>query len=158
MKDERLMQWMRGVKGRVPIWLPVLCGAAMGLLFILSGAGKILHPAGFAFAVFRYHLVPHPLVNAAALVLAWLELVCGLGVLFFPRYRNPALALIFLLLVVFTVGISFNLLRGVRSACGCFSTSLEAEPMTWWKVARNLGLLLLTGLALLRHPAELKPR
>jgi hypothetical protein len=151
-KDQQVVEVKNGE--RVLTGLSFFCGLAVSLLFIFSGAVKIFNPPVFAFAAFRYHLIPYPLVNAVSLWMAWLELVCGLGVLVFPRYRKPALAILLLLLLAFTGGIAFNLLRGVQSACGCFSASEMADPMTWRKVVENAGLMILAGIALLRHPAE----
>ena len=58
---------------------------------LLSGWYKILYPADFALAVYRFHLLPDFLVNAAALYFQWLEMVCAFCLLFIPRYRVAAL-------------------------------------------------------------------
>lgn len=118
-------------------------------LILLSGYHKILHPADFALAVYRYHLFPDFMVNFAALYFPWLETVCGLCLLLVPRFRRAALWIALVLLMGFTGGIIINLLRGTSFGCGCFSTSPLAQPMTWLSVARNAGLIFLASMALI---------
>jgi len=117
-------------------------------LTLLSGYHKLLYPADFALAVYRYHLLPDFLVNAVSLYFSWLETICGLCLLLVPRFRRAALWITLVLLLGFTGGIIINLLRGTTFSCGCFSTSPLAQPMTWLSVARNAGLILLAALAL----------
>ncbi len=124
----------------------LLASCILGLT-LLSGFHKIVYPAGFSLAVYRFHLLPGFLVNIAALYLAWLELACAACLLFIPRYRVAALTITLLLLSVFTGGIIVNLLRGTPFGCGCFSTSPLAQPMGWMSVARNGALMLLVALA-----------
>ena len=52
---------------------------------LLSGYHKLLYPADFALAVFRFHLLPDVLVNVVAIYIPWLEtIVCGS-----PKARDP---------------------------------------------------------------------
>ncbi len=115
---------------------------------LLSGYHKILYPADFALSVYRFHLLPDMLVNSSALYFLWLEVVCGLCLLFFPRFRVAALWIALVLLVIFTGAIGINLIRGTAFSCGCFSNSPAARPMDWLSVARNGALMALVGLAL----------
>jgi uncharacterized membrane protein YphA (DoxX/SURF4 family) len=125
----------------------LLASGIIGLL-LLSGCHKLLYPADFALAVYRFHLLPGVLVNAVALYVSWLELVCAVCLLLVPRCRIAALWIVLVLLAVFTVAIAINLLRGSTFGCGCFGSSSMDMPMTWLNVARNLGLMLLAALAL----------
>jgi len=45
------------------------------------------------------------------------------------------------MLAIFAVAIGISLIRGLDIACGCFSTSAGAEPITWLYVVRDLLLL-----------------
>ena len=130
---------------RAAFWIASFIIAAT----LLSGYHKILHPADFALAVYRYHLLPDALVNPVALFIPWLEFVTALALLFVPRLRVAALGVAMGLLLLFTVGIAINLLRGNLVSCGCFSNSPPAAPMSWLSVARNIGLFLLAALALI---------
>jgi hypothetical protein len=129
---------------RLAYWL---ASWIIGLL-LLSGFQKILYPAEFSLAVYRFHLLPHFLVNPVALYVTWLEMICAVCLLFIPRYRIAALWIVLVLLAMFTGAIAINLLRGSSFSCGCFSTSPLAKPMSWLSVARNAGLIALALLAL----------
>lgn len=115
---------------------------------LLAAVHKVVNPAEFALAVYRFHLLPGFLVNIVSLYLQWLELVCAVGLLFVPKYRSAILWIVLMLLALFTGGVVINLLRGSVFSCGCFSVSPLAYPMSWLSVARNAALLGLTGLAL----------
>ncbi len=108
---------------------------------LLSGFGKILHPEEFALAVYRFHLLPGVLVNAASLYFQGLEMVCALCLLFIPRYRVAALRVALGLFALFAVAIAVNLWRGTPFGCGCFGSSPLAPPMDWLGVARDLALM-----------------
>jgi putative oxidoreductase len=125
----------------------LLASVIIGLL-LLSGYPKLLYPADFALAVYRFHLVPEVLVNAVAIYLPWLEAVCAVCLWFVPKYRVAALWIVLVLLAVFTSAIAINLLRGSAFGCGCFGSSSTDTPMSWMNVARNVGLVLLALLAL----------
>ncbi|VGO21409.1 MauE/DoxX family redox-associated membrane protein [Pontiella sulfatireligans] len=118
-------------------------------VILLSGYHKIIYPADFALSVYRFHLLPDALVNAASLYFSWLEIGCGICLLLIPKYRVAALWVALVLLMFFTGGIAINLLRGSAFSCGCFSRSPLARPMDWLSVARNIGLILLAAMALL---------
>lgn len=125
----------------------LLAAGIIGVL-LLSGYPKLLYPTDFSLAVYRFHLLPDILVNVVAIYLPWLETVCAVCLLLVPRYRVAALWIVLALLVLFTGSIAINLLRGSAMGCGCFGSSATDVPMSWLNVARNVGLVLLAGLAL----------
>ena len=129
---------------RLAYWMASFILAAV----LLSGTHKILYPADFALAVYRFHLLPGFLVNTGALYIEWLELICAFCLLLVPRYRVAALWIVLVLLALFTGGIIINLLRGTTLSCGCFNASPLARPMDWMNVVRNMGLIVLVLLAL----------
>ena len=49
----------------------------LGTVFLSAGITKIVDPAGFALAVYNYHILPAWLVNLAAVTLPWIEVVAG---------------------------------------------------------------------------------
>ena len=129
---------------RLAYWLACFIVAAT----FLSGYHKLLHPADFALAVYRFHVLPDALVNLAAIYLPWLEIASAVCLLFAPKFRGAALWIALALLILFTSGIALNLIRGTPFGCGCFSASPTAKPMDWTSVARNVALMLLIFLAL----------
>lgn len=128
---------------RLPfIWLARLAVAGV---FLGACLAKISDPESFALAVHRYRLLPGIAVNGVAIVLPWIELLCGLAVLAAPRRARAAAALLLLgMLVVFTGAISLNLLRGIEASCGCFSTRADAAVSDGWNLLRNASLIWLT--------------
>jgi len=104
----------------------------VGLVFLLYGIDKIAHPGDFAQAIENYRLLPEVLVNPVAVILPWIELVCGLLLLAGQWVRSAALVSAFLL-GVFVVAVSITLARGLDINCGC----LNAEA------GRKVGLKLL---------------
>jgi hypothetical protein len=114
----------------------------------LSGYHKVLYPADFALAVYRFHVLPGFMVNAASLYIQWLEIACAVCLLFIPKYRVAALWLALAMLALFTASIAINLVRGTVFGCGCFSHDPAARPMDGLSVARNIALMLLALLAL----------
>ncbi|MDF7798702.1 MauE/DoxX family redox-associated membrane protein [Pontiellaceae bacterium B1224] len=130
---------------RFAYWLACFIIAAT----LLSGYHKILYPADFALAVYRFHLLPEELVNISAIYFQWLEIICGLCLLFVPKLRVAALWIALVLLLVFSGAIGINLVRGTAFSCGCFSNAPDAPPMDWMSVARNAALMALVGLALI---------
>ena len=136
------------MKERTLFWVTEWLASFIIAGVLLWGFDKVLYPADFARAVYRYHLLPDAMVNLVALYLTWLEIVCGICLLAVPRFRGAALWIALILLLGFTTGIGINLVRGTTFGCGCFSASPDAQPMNWLSVARNAGLILLVVLAL----------
>lgn len=118
----------------------------LGLVFIYASFDKLLHPAEFADAVYRYQLLPASLVNPVAIVLPWLECLLGLSLVLGIGLPGSAL-LSAALLTVFLAALGFNLARGLDVNCGCFSTGGD-DPATFLTLLRD-GLLLVPAVVLL---------
>jgi uncharacterized membrane protein YphA (DoxX/SURF4 family) len=87
-----------------------------------------------------YRILPLSLVNISAIWLPFLELLLGLLIITGIWVRSNSLILIGLCLL-FIGGISYSLLKGVNSGCGCFSTNLNVEARTWESLWQE-GLIL----------------
>jgi hypothetical protein len=99
-----------------------------------------MRPAVFALNVVEYGLMPAWGVNLWALVLPWAELVCGLFLILGIRTRAAA-TLIGGMNLIFIVGLVNAILMGLPINCGCVGEA--GEPVNWWKVAKNTGMLLM---------------
>lgn len=126
----------------------VVAIAVLAGVFGWSGLHKVIDPTSFSLSVFRYHLLPYAAVNAMSLWIAWLELACAIILLCIPRFRVAALWLILGLLLVFSLGLGINLIRGSHMACGCFSSSPMSHPIGWLGLVKNLGLIAVAAYAL----------
>jgi uncharacterized membrane protein YphA (DoxX/SURF4 family) len=91
--------------------------------------------------VVDYGMMPAIGVNLWALVLPWAELVAGLFLILGIRTRTAA-TIIGGMNVIFIVGLAHALFYGLPINCGCVGE--VGEPVTWWKVMKNVGMLLMT--------------
>ena len=113
----------------------------LGLLFIYASLDKIWNPGLFAKSIANYRLLPLPFLHISAIILPWLELVCGLA-LVINRYQRAANIVIGSLLLVFILAIISAMARGLDFNCGCFSVDSEESNMGLLKILQNTGLFL----------------
>jgi putative oxidoreductase len=92
----------------------------LGVVFIYASADKIAHPGAFAESIYNYRMLPHWSINVMAIVMPWLELICGALIIAGVFLRGSAL-MIGVMLGVFIIAISAALLRGLDISCGCFT-------------------------------------
>ncbi len=121
----------------------------LGLIFVYASIGKIMHPQAFAEAISNYQILPHSLINIAAIVLPWVELLLG-TCLVMGLFIPGSLFLANVLLVIFFVALVAAFARGLNIECGCFDTSagkLVTGSMAWYLVRDTI--LLLIGMTLL---------
>ena len=126
----------------------VACRVLLGVVFLIACVHKILFPEAFALAIFRYQVLPDPLINLTAITLPWIELVVAIAIMFAPRFKDASAAIILGMLGVFTLAMIYNIFRGLDISCGCFSATGEADLLGWDNVLRNLGYMFLAGVVL----------
>lgn len=126
-----------------PRWIIGCCRVLLAVVFFLASLHKILFPETFALAVYQYQILPDAWINLIAITLPWIELVAAIAILAPPSYKDAAAFLMLILLGIFALAMSFNILRGLDITCGCFSTGDNADPIGWGNVTRNLGYMFL---------------
>lgn len=126
----------------------------LGMVFIAAAVPKIAGPEAFAVSIEAYELLPVFAVNAAAIVMPWIELICGLF-LIAGVHTRPSAALLGALLAFFIVAISVAVLRGLNINCGCFGGA-DDSPVGWGKVLEDV-VLLVPAWVILRSGAEAAP-
>jgi uncharacterized membrane protein YphA (DoxX/SURF4 family) len=121
---------------------------ALGALFVYASVDKIAFPQKFAKIVYHYGLVGpsatlgYTPANLVAVVLPWVELLCGL-LLITGIWRREAAVLTALMLVVFIGAVGWALAHGIDiENCGCFSVSGEGRAAGAKLILGDLGLLL----------------
>ncbi|MEJ5330331.1 MAG: cyclic nucleotide-binding domain-containing protein [Desulfobaccales bacterium] len=114
----------------------------LGVIFIQFALSKIMRPGVFALNVVEYGLMPPWGVNLWALFLPWAELVCGLFLILGIRTRAAA-TIIGGMNLIFIIGLVNAILTGLPINCGCVGEA--GEPVNWWKVTKNAGMLLMAG-------------
>jgi putative oxidoreductase len=129
-------------------WLTVRVQIALGVIFVAAALPKIVDPPSFAHMIYNYKLIPWALINPMALVMPWIELLCGLA-LILGIWKGTSRTIIAALLLTFIVAISINLLRGNAIDCGCFDVSAAgkttAERLADMRfvILRDIGMLLM---------------
>jgi uncharacterized membrane protein YphA (DoxX/SURF4 family) len=119
---------------------PLLLRIALGLLFIWSGAQKILLPHEFLVSVSAYEMLGPGLSLFVAAVLPWLELAIGI-LLVSGAFVAGALTITIALLAGFAGAVSIALYKGLSISCGCFTLASEPSPMSGWTLLRTLLVL-----------------
>ncbi len=121
-------------------WLYHVVRVALGAVFIYAAVGKIAQPAEFAREVDNYRLLPYVAVVLTAVVLPWLELLCGVG-LIVRRWATGSALLVAIMLAVFTAALVSALVRGLDISCGCFALSGEASKVSLVRVFEDCVML-----------------
>lgn len=134
-------------------YLMMISRFILGFVFIYAGVEKISDPDAFAVSITNYKLFPLFIINFFAIVIPWIELICGLLLLFGFEVKENVIILN-LLLVLFIVLIFTALVRGLDIDCGCFGTS-DGQKVGILKIVENLGLLLL-GLLIQIYSTDMK--
>jgi uncharacterized membrane protein YphA (DoxX/SURF4 family) len=136
----------------MPRWTGLAARLLVGGVWIYAGLLKLPHPESSVTAVRAYQLLPTGLADSVGHVLPTLEVVVGvclvLGLL--TRFSGAVSAL---LQVAFIIGIVSVWSRGIAINCGCFGDggpNPDAASQYPWEIARDVGLLALSLLLVLR--------
>jgi uncharacterized membrane protein YphA (DoxX/SURF4 family) len=136
----------------------------LGALMLWAAVSKLAQPTEFLGSIYAYQLpLPRSLLQLVAVVLPWLELLCGL-LLIANVWSETALAILIGLLGVFVLATGQAWARGLDISCGCFNLKifgadgsekllkfLESASFAFF---RNLVLGSLAWLLLRRQLAE----
>ena len=115
-----------------------ILGLLIGGVFIFAGLSKIvglqpfrlLDPMEFARDIDNYKMLPWGICVGLALYLPWLEVMCGLA-LIFRRWYSGALTILFALLLVFIAASIAAKTRGIDISCGCFGHLSNQLSFAW---------------------------
>ena len=129
--------------------LAVLAGA----VFLYAGFLKMRDPLQFANDVSNYHIVPWPVGVRLAFYLPWLEILCGLA-LIFQRAFAGALAITGALIFIFIGATIWAKIQGINVACGCFGSASSNLTLTWHLVINSSILAVLIVLWFTRKPLD----
>jgi putative oxidoreductase len=124
-------------------WVAVsrwVCRYILAAVFLMAALSKILDLATFSDRLVLHSGLPYRIAVVVALILPWLELVCGLCLALGIAVREAA-TLLSALLILF---LAHSLLRYGEGDCGCFlfPTPPAFDLRGWWPPLRDLMLLL----------------
>src|SRR6266567_2870233 len=123
-------------------------------IFIYAGVLKALDPVQLAHDIDHYKILPWTIGVGLAFYLPWLEIFCGLALIFRLLYRG-ALSILTALVAIFIVATIAAKVRGLDITCGCFGHASQN-----WNFPAHLALdlVLLAGVILLFYATGAKPR
>ena len=121
-------------------YLVLIVRIVLGCVFIVASIEKAANPASFITSIGNYRLAGYDVAAVMATVLPWIELLCGMALLFGVFTRGGAL-LSFAMLVVFTVAVTSAVIRGLDISCGCFTQDPTVGKVGWMKVGENILLI-----------------
>ena len=153
------------MKANLPNHWWVVFRVLLGALMLWAAVSKLAEPTEFLGSIYAYDLpLPRALLQAVAVVLPWLELLCGL-LLIANQWSETALVTIIGLLGVFVLATGQAWARGLEISCGCFNLEIFGVDSSWKVVKfiesagfaffRNLLLVIFAWLLLQRRLGEL---
>lgn len=106
----------------------------VGGIFIYAGVIKALDPVQFANDIDNYKALPWFISVRLAFYLPWLEIFCGLAVIFRFLYRG-GLSILSALIAVFVGATIAAKMRGLDISCGCFGHASKN-----WNFAQHMAV------------------
>ena len=100
----------------------------LGLVFIYASYSKIVDPIKFSSTISLYKATPVSINNLIALIVPWLELLIGFG-LILNRSIKGSILLSISLFITFIILLSQAYFRGFTLDCGCFSSG-DADKLS----------------------------
>ena len=128
-------------------WFGLVARLGVGTVWIVAGALKLPDPASSVQAVRAYQILPAGTATTVGQLLPVVEIVIGVTLVLGVLTRGAAVASAVLFLV-FIAGIASVWARGITIDCGCFGgggLDPDATAKYPWEIARDVGLLLLSG-------------
>ena len=122
--------------------LALIARLVLAWVFISAGLPKVQDPLAFGVAIEGYRVVTGSFTLWAAVILPWLELIIGVGLLT-PWLRRASAGIMTLLLILFIVLHASAWIRGLDITCGCFGKN-AGSPDYHWLILRNIALLLVS--------------
>ena len=132
-------------------WISLIFRLFLGAMFMYASLDKINAPETFSGDIRAYQIIPFGLENSVAIILPWLELLIGIGLVIGVMVDGSALISMGLL-VVFIIAISSAILRGINIECGCGLK--EGEVVGTQKLLENT-IFFLMGLFIVNRPSTL---
>ena len=121
-------------------WIVLALRWFLAAVFIYAGVGKILNPAAFAEDIDNYRMLPYILVTIMAAIMPWLEVLCGL-LLIFGKWLKGATLLLIAMNFVFIIAIGSALARGLDISCGCFAVSDDGIKVGYKRLLEDVVFL-----------------
>ncbi len=105
-----------------------------GGIFVYAGVLKALDPVQFGLDIDNFKILPWFISVRFAFFLPWLEILCGLALIFHFLYRG-GLSILTVLILVFIGATVAAKTRGLDITCGCFGHASQH-----WSFAQHMAI------------------
>lgn len=103
---------------------PAVLRFLIGALMLLAAVSKLANPTEFLGSIYAYQLpLPRMWLQTAAVVVPWVELLCGL-MLVANVWADTALVAVLGLFIFFLLFTGQAWVRGLNISCGCFDLKI----------------------------------
>ncbi|PKL86626.1 MAG: hypothetical protein CVV22_00610 [Ignavibacteriae bacterium HGW-Ignavibacteriae-1] len=109
----------------------------VGYIFLTYGIGKIANPTLFVSEIANYDMVPNFSLNMIAMILPWVETICGVLLITGVKVRANSV-ITASMMFVFVIAVISAMARGLDINCGCSSTN--PQKVGFPKLIENLVL------------------
>jgi len=133
-------------------YLSLVFRIGLGVIFIISGAGKLPEGAAFVDQVEEANILPHALARVYGTALPYVEIVIG-ALLILGLLSRFAAGIGGLAALSFIIGNSTRLYRGLYGECGCFGNIASLQFSTREALIIDFVLLIL-ALQIVVHKGE----
>jgi len=131
----------------------------LGFTFIAASLDKIANPFDFSESILSYEIMPHWTINLTAIILPWIELICGLivffGILLFiiknlkvNSYIDASNNMIILMLIWFIFILTIAYIKGLDIDCGC---GLGEKTLPLDRLKEDIYLLIISFVIKFRY-------
>ena len=121
----------------------------VGGAFFAAGLLKVGEPLAFAQDIKNFRIVSHEVSFMTALILPWIEILCG-ALLITGILRRPSALLASGLLIGFIILVGVTMARGIDTDCGCFG--ILSHRADWWLLFQDGALLVMSLSVLFAKP------
>jgi len=133
-------------------YLSLVFRIALGVIFIISGTGKLTEGAAFVDQVEEANILPHALARAYGTALPYVEIVIG-ALLILGLLSRFAAGIGGLAALSFIIGNSTRIYRGLYGECGCFGNIASLQFSTREALIIDCVLLIM-AIQILIHKGE----
>ena len=109
-------------------WVLLFMRMILGGVFSFSALSKIMAPQALADAIVAFEIIPEGIALEAAIMLIWLELICGIFMLL-GIWARATVIVITGMLTLFEIGLISVVVRGIEVNCGCFGQFSEINGL-----------------------------
>jgi putative oxidoreductase len=141
------------MKDKIDIELHGVLRWLLGILLIWAALSKLADSSVFFTALLGYRLpIPDGILRFVAIILPWMELLCGL-LLLANLWKDAALSWTLVLFGIFLLVTAQAWVRGLDISCGCFNLeiigihrdggltkTIESVPFAFFRIAVLVGI------------------